>query len=331
MTYQSHIPASLHGLDQERFAQLSRHLGDVYRQEMAEQQVASASMGLFDRFYLPLAAALARAADGRQTPLIVGVNGAQGSGKSTICRLLQKLLTTGFDLQVATFSIDDLYLTREERLALSRNVHPLLATRGVPGTHDVALGLHLLDGLEDRTPGRIVTIPTFDKARDDRAPRSCWRSVTTPVDLVLFEGWCVGARPQPAAALARAVNDLERREDAQGAWRRYVNQRLQHDYSQLFARIDLLIMLEIPDMACVHAWRGLQEQRLAALKKPEEQGFVMDDAALKRFIMHYERLTQHMLEEMPWRADLVLRLGDDHQIAGFRCNMSPDIKIDNRA
>ncbi len=320
MTCLERFPEHLHGLGQDRLAQLSRQLLGVYREEMARQQIEGPAEATFERVYLPLAAIMAKASSGRKAPLVVGVNGAQGSGKTTLCRLLTRLLETGFGLQVASFSIDDLYLTREERLELSRSVHTLLATRGVPGTHDVSLGLHLLDSLSDRTPGREVAIPAFDKGRDDRAPMGAWRTVRTPIDLVLFEGWCVGARPQTEAELTQPVNALERLEDPRTIWRHYVNARLQQDYATLFARIDLLVMFEIPDMKCVHAWRGLQESKLAAQSKDEDKPFIMDEAALERFIMHYERLTRSMLAEMPRRADLVLRLDEHHQLSGVRCN-----------
>ena len=322
MTDQDLFPASLHGLTQEQLAHLSAKLVDAFQQEMALQQIDTDSIELFEQIYLPLTATLAKAAADSPAPLVIGINGAQGSGKTTLCRLLKRLLHDGFGLRAAEFSIDDLYLTRAERLDLSRTAHPLLATRGVPGTHDVALGLQLLEELKGGEAGRTVAIPVFDKARDDRAPRSAWRRVQTPIDLVLFEGWCVGAIPQLEKDLPVPVNILERDEDPQATWRRYVNHQLQTDYARLFTRIDLLIMLAIPDMACVYAWRGLQERKLAAGRSHEGQNLIMDQAALERFIMHYERLTRSTLEEMPRRADLVLHLDKDHHLAGVRSNLA---------
>lgn len=318
MTYLESFPDSLHGLSKPRLEQLSQRLDETFRAVMTQQQIDGDQDALLEGIYLPLSATLAKAAANRSSPLVVGINGAQGSGKTTLCSVLQRLLEDGFGLRVAGFSIDDLYLTCAERLELGRTVHPLLATRGVPGTHDIALGQHLLDELTGGSSGRTVAIPAFDKTRDDRAPRSEWRSVQTPIDLVLFEGWCVGAAPQPQATLAKPVNVLEHDEDPQGIWRQYVNDRLQDDYTRLFARIDLLIMLEIPDMACVQVWRGLQERKLAARSAPKDRPCIMDEAALKRFIMHYERLTRSILAEMPGRADLTLRLDEDHRLAGVR-------------
>jgi D-glycerate 3-kinase len=240
-----------------------------------------------------------------ERPRLIGINGAQGSGKTTLCKFLETLLVE-HNLRTVTLSLDDLYLTHAERQDLARHTHPLFATRGVPGTHDVALGEAILD---DLLAGRTAALPRFDKAVDDRA--TVRRMIEPPIDVVLLEGWCLGAVPQPAAALETPVNELERYEDAAGDWRREVNRRLATDYAALFARIDLLVMLKIEGFEAVRANRALQEQKLAA-SNPEGAA-IMDDAALDRFLMHYERLTRWMLEEMPGRADLVIEIGPDQR------------------
>ncbi|HEY6815099.1 MAG TPA: kinase, partial [Croceibacterium sp.] len=210
------------------------------------------------------------------------------------------------NLRSVTLSLDDLYLTQEERQAMAEREHHLFATRGVPGTHDVALGEAILD---DLLAGRTAALPRFDKAADDRV--AVRRLVDPKIDVVLFEGWCVGAAPQPAAALREPANALERDEDGSGAWRREVNRRLATDYAELFGRIDLLVMLAIGDFASVRANRALQEQKLAA-RNPAGTA-IMDGAALDRFLMHYERLTRWMLEELPGRADVVIPIGLDQR------------------
>jgi D-glycerate 3-kinase len=261
--------------------------------------------GVVEQHWRPLADRIGDMWFDDQRPVLIGINGAQGSGKTTLCRFLETLLIE-HNLRTVTLSLDDLYLTRAERLALAAEEHPLFATRGVPVTHDVALGDAILD---DLLRGRTAALPRFDKAVDDRA--QVRRMVEPPIDVVLFEGWCVGAVPQPAEALREPVNALERDEDADGAWRREVNRRLATDYAGLFARIDLQVMLEIGDLASVRANRLLQEQKLAA-SNPEGTA-IMDEAALDRFLMHYERLTRWMLEEMPARADVVIPLGADQR------------------
>ena len=159
-------------------------------------------------------------------------------------------------------------------------------------------------------------MPRFDKAEDTRASADTWPRLASPVDVILFEGWCVGARPQDEAALAQPVNELERDEDADGAWRAYVNERLATDYAVLFGRIDILAMLQAPSFDAVFGWRSLQERKLA--DKVRREGVagarVMDDQQIQRFLMFYQRLTEWILEEMPGRADILMPIDEDHRI-----------------
>jgi D-glycerate 3-kinase len=263
---------------------------------------------LAERLHRPLAARIAGwTAEGR-APLVVGICGPQGSGKSTLVALVERLLAAR-GLKVATLSIDDLYLTRAERARLAREVHPLLATRGVPGTHDPALGLAVLEALGRRG---TTAPPRFDKAIDDRAPKATWPRVEGPVDVILLEGWCVGARPQPVSRLGAPVNALERVEDPDGTWRGFANAALAGPYAPLFARLDRLVLLTAPDFAVVRAWRGQQEarlrQRLAA--EGRDPSLAMDEAALDRFVAHYERLTRWIAEDLPGAADVVIALDE---------------------
>ena len=255
-----------------------------------------------EQFWQPLATALARRAASRK-PLIVGINGAQGSGKSTVCRFLEVLLATR-GLRTVTLGLDEIYLTRAEREQLACEVHPLFATRGVPGTHAVGLGLGII---EDVLAGRAFTLPRFDKARDDRAEQGT--VITGPVDVLLFEGWCVGAVPQAVEALADPVNALEADEDAGGLWRGIVNRHLAADYARLFGLLDLLVMLKVESFDLVLANRRRQEEKLRA-RQPDAPG-LLDEAGLIRFISHYERLTRWMLAEMPGRADILFEIGPD--------------------
>ncbi|MEQ1440301.1 hypothetical protein AAG565_13155 [Fontimonas sp. SYSU GA230001] len=264
----------------------------------------------------PLARWIAGQRDATDACPVIGINGAQGTGKSTLAGLLQDFLDL-LGLRTALLSLDDLYLTRAARLQLAERVHPLLATRGVPGTHDVDLGVTLLERLRSLRRGAALDLPRFDKARDDRAEPSAWRRVEGPIDLVLFEGWCVGTPPQDAAALVRPVNALEAGEDADARWRYWVNERLANEYRRLFAPIARLIFLRAPDFACVFAWRRQQEEdngRIAGVADSP----LRDAAALQRFIAHYERLTRHALDVLPQRADVVIDLDADHRIAAVR-------------
>lgn len=257
-----------------------------------------------------LRAAIGEAVDRRlgsigHRPLILGLCGAQGSGKSTIAAALARRWT-GEGRRVAVLSIDDLYLTKAERAGLARSVHPLFATRGPPGTHDIALGLDVLDRLAQ---GEAAPLPRFDKAADDRLPREAWDRAPANTDILILEGWCVGAQPQPDAALVEPVNRLEREEDQEGVWRRHANDALAGDYQQLFGRLDLLVLLAAPDFAVVERWRTEQEVAARASGKGGMRG-----AAIGRFVQHYERLTRDILATMPGYADLVIRLDGDRGV-----------------
>ncbi len=320
MTYLKTFPAAKSRLSAAQSQSIAEQVRHRFQENLKQLDINPNLSSQLADIYVPLASSLADRAKQQQGPLIVGVNGAQGSGKSTLCTLLETILLEGFELKAASFSIDDLYYTRAERKILAEQIHPLLATRGVPGTHDVGLGLSLLDQLTVQEAGHQVAIPSFDKAIDDRAPAEKWPVASTPLDLILFEGWCVGAKPQDESALTLAVNALEANEDQDGIWRTYVNRKLQDEYAELFGRLDLLIMLKIPAMECVLEWRSLQERKLAAQREKTRATHIMSPAELDRFIMHYERLTRHMLNEMPEEADIVLRLDRGHKIDGVRFN-----------
>jgi D-glycerate 3-kinase len=235
---------------------------------------------------------------------VVGIGGAQGTGKSTLAGLLVRAIQlTG--RSAAGCSLDDFYLSHQTRAQLAQTVHPLLATRGVPGTHDVQLALQTLAGLTGEGSTRV---PVFDKANDDPLPQSAWKVVAGPVSQVVFEGWCLGASAQPRERLREPVNPLEAQEDSDAVWRRYVNDALAAGYQALWNRVDFLVYLQAPDFEAVARWRTQQEQQLP-------RGRRMGSAALARFLAHYERLTLWMLETMPGRADLVVELDVDHTIA----------------
>ena len=239
-------------------------------------------------------------------PLLVGVNGAQGTGKTTLCKFLRELLEP--EIATVTLALDDFYLEHAARQRLAEQVHPLLATRGVPGTHDITL---LQTTLEQLLAGTAASWPRFDKAADDRLPEAVWPRSEAPVALVLLEGWCIGCPPQPQALLEQPVNRLEAGEDGDGRWRRHVNAVLADQYAQVFAGLQRLIVLQAPSLAAVRRWRALQERKLAQ----REPGRTMDRARLHRFLQHYERLTNWCLAELPKRADYLLRLDERHQVA----------------
>lgn len=260
------------------------------------------------QIYAPLARAIVQRQAGARG-FLVGIVGPQGSGKSTGTAVLRLLLEDA-GLRVASFSLDDLYLTRRERLALASTVHPLLRTRGPPGTHDVEMGVELIARL---VAGESVALPAFDKSADDRRPRSEWQEFEGPADVVLFEGWCVGARPQDEAELSQPVNALEREQDPDGTWRRYVNRSLQA-YQAMFSSLGMLIQMRAPDFDRVLRWRREQE---AKLRSATGGRHVMTDLEVANFIQHYERVSRHIDREMPSRADVVIDLGEHRELVGM--------------
>ncbi len=286
---------------------------------------------MFEAIYVPLAAWIVCRQRRQGGPLVVGLNGAQGAGKSTLFTLLEIALSEGFGLRVVGLSIDDLYKTRAERERLAAEVHPLLQTRGVPGSHDVELGIDLLHALKRGEHDTATRIPVFDKSIDDRCPASVWREWSGGADVVVLEGWCVGACAQSDARLLAPINALEEVEDPDGVWRRYVNAQLEGPYAELFSLVDVMLMLRVPSMEAVYEWRSLQEKKLAQrmqylldTRASQEPLRIMGEAEIQRFIQHYERLTRAMLEAMPARADVVLQLNDNHKICDIRINRPLD-------
>lgn len=287
-------------------------------------------IGLVDMLksiYVPLVAWLVWRKKQQDTPLVVGLNGAQGAGKSTLFNLIEVIMTEAFNLNVVGFSIDDLYKTYAQRIELANLIHPLLQTRGVPGTHDVELGISIINSLKNSQQGEVTRIPIFDKSIDDRCPETSWQEWSGKADIIILEGWCVGAKPQPDYMLKSPINKLELEEDPKGIWRTQVNNKLASTYQTLFEQLEVLIMLKVPSMERVFQWRSLQERKLAERVKyiydtqqPTEHLRIMNDSQIQRFIQHYERLTCYMLEEMPSRADITLCLNDNHKICQIDVN-----------
>jgi len=306
-------PQALTRLSSAEYQQLAKRWQNYWVGEASLSRLPDSLLQLSITVYLPLAVWLLAAK--KQAPLVVGVNGAQGSGKSTLVTILLAMYRCLFAKHAVGFSIDDLYLTQAERQQLAQDVHPLLITRGVPGTHDCQLGMAILQHLIQASDQERTKIPVFNKAQDERAAEAEWQVVQGKPDIIFLEGWCVGARPQQQTALKTPVNALEALEDSEGAWRKFVNERLQQEYQQLFAMLDMQVMLKVPDFSCVYRWRMQQEEDLKYMNRGKAQHGIMDESQIKRFVMHYQRITESNLTEMPGRADVVLHLNQEHNVA----------------
>lgn len=249
-----------------------------------------------------------------QQPQIIGVQGCQGSGKTTICKFIKCYLEHQYSKRVEVCSIDDFYLTKDERRALAARTHPLLATRGVPGTHDTSL---IRDTFEKFRHSDCKHVPTFNKKSDDRYPQDQWAMWQENPQVLIFEGWCVGMSPQSNEALVTPINKLEQSDDSGGQWRQYVNNALNNEYQDIFASMDSLLVLQAPSFDCVYEWRLKQEQQMIQGMSQSEldNSAAMNPEQIKRFISHYQRLTEHGFKTLAKVADATLRLNTDHSFA----------------
>tara|TARA_R110002153_G_scaffold99102_7_gene234427 strand:+ start:3235 stop:4116 length:882 start_codon:yes stop_codon:yes gene_type:complete len=262
-------------------------------------------------YFIPLAEEIKAHQTSAKTTYFVGINGSQGSGKSTLSEFLKAYLCETYAMNVVVMSLDDFYFSRIERQIIAGDVHPLFATRGVPGTHNMSLAKSVLHDLKAQKP---TTIPRFNKATDDPHPSSSWTKVSSAADVVIFEGWCWGLEPQTYEQLKQPVNTFEATEDLNGAWRNHANLQLSLYYQPLYRLMDKWIMLKAPSFADVYAWRLEQEQKLRDVTDDLDKSGIMNEQQVLRFIQHYQRLTEHALKTMPDSCDHLFKLNSGREI-----------------
>ena len=273
-------------------------------------------IGQLKNFYIPISQMIYENYTKNNKTQVIGLSGGQGSGKSTISNILKILLKENFSLETVIFSIDDFYKTLKEREIMSKNISPLFLTRGVPGTHDTKMLYKCIQALKNSRFKKIL-IPKFNKAIDDRLPKNKWLKVNKKPNIVIFEGWCVGAEPQKNKDLFIPINELEKYDDHKKIWRNKVNQELKKNYKKIFKLINKIIFLRVPSFKHVFEWRLLQEKKLRITSKGKK---TMSDKKIKKFIMFYERLTKHMLKTLNHKADSVIKIDNEHKLKSIKFN-----------
>jgi len=260
--------------------------------------------------YIPMSFWIENKYKNKGKTLFLGFSGGQGSGKTTVANILKIILKKYFKRKIYVSSIDDFYKTLDDRNKMSEKIHPLFKTRGVPGTHDISLIKNFFSIMKSKKFKKI-RLPKFAKAMDDRLKKRHWFNVKQKPEIVILEGWCVGAKPQSNHIIKRPINILEKYEDQNLIWRKYVNEKLKKEYKKLFALIDHFIFMKIPDFKMVFKWRLLQEKKLK--NKSYLTKKIMSYNEIKRFIMFYERITLQMMKDLSKSASLVMLLKKNHE------------------
>ncbi|MBQ77476.1 MAG: kinase [Cellvibrionales bacterium] len=269
---------------------------------ITEQKLTLKYLKMAEKWFSPLISSILSQLETKQhKPLIVGINGCQGSGKSTLARYLRTVLDSRHHIGAEVLSLDDFYLSRQQRQHLAKTVHPLLFTRGVPGTHDIVQLINVIKTIANHQD-QPIPLPSFNKALDD-VDTSTHRMSRTDARVIIIEGWCLGATAQTKSELLKPINELERNEDQQGIWRNYVNAQLQGDYRTLFELIECWVMLKAPSFNCVFDWRQEQENKLFDAANETQNTNVMNDKQLRHFIAHYQRITESCLKYLPQKVE----------------------------
>ena len=263
-------------------------------------------------FLIPVSQWISKKTNKKKT-LIIGLAGGQGSGKTTISSILTLILQEYFKLNVFKVSIDDFYKTRKDRKLLSKNKHPLLMTRGVPGTHDIDLMLKFFKKVKSKS-FKSLEVPKFNKAIDDRCKKNLWYKLKSKPDVVIFEGWCVGAKAQTNKQLKNPINSLERVYDQNIKWRSHVNNQLKTKYKILFKQLDGLLYLKAKNFNILRNWRLKQERKLWVQTKNKNNLKIMSSGDVINFMQTYQRITQQMFKDAIKSSSIIMNLNSNHQI-----------------
>ena len=291
-----------------------------YLKFLTSQEVTSEpfrdKLGQLKKFYLPISKIINDEHEKKNKTQVVGLTGGQGTGKSTISNILKIILKEAYNLETVIFSIDDFYKTLKDRKIMSKKISDLFLTRGVPGTHDTKILFQCIKKLKI-SKFKKINIPKFDKSIDDRVQKNKWLKVNKKPNIVIFEGWCVGATAQKNKDLNSPINKLEKHKDFKRVLRKKVNLELKMKYKRIFNLIDKLIFLKVPSFKYVFKWRLLQEKKLRVTSKGNK---TMNYEQIKNFVMYYERITKHMLKTLPKKADAVISIDEKHRLKSIKFN-----------
>ena len=261
--------------------------------------------------WLPLGMKIAAQHQESGKPFIQGILGAQGTGKTTMSHILG-LILQHLGYRTLSFSLDDLYKTYSDRLALMQQ-ESRLVWRGPPGTHDIHLGLSLLDQIhQSKSP---VIVPRFDKsAHGGAGDRTTSEIITNPIDIVLFEGWFVGVKPIPPQALLTPPPPILTDADRQFA--SDMNNQLK-SYLPLWEKLDSLIVLYPTDYRYSLTWRKQAERQMITTGKSG-----MSEAQIEEFVHYFWRSLHPELFINPLiqssAVDFVIEINADHSFGKIR-------------
>ena len=293
--------------DEDEVKRLFNNSKEILFHLAEEMKIENLSDEFLSEIVLPMSLYLNHRFPKRSKPYFICFTGGQGSGKTTLSFFIQKVLNKILERPSMGFSIDDIYKSPEERKYLAETVHPLCYVRGVPGTHDIDMGLDLINKLTQAKSHTETKIPIFCKPEDRHYPKEEWPIYQGKPDFIFFDAWCGGARPLPEEDWQPPLNVLEAEEDPDGIWSKWSNKELSKDYQDLFSLFDLQVMIKVPSMDFVYESRWIQEQTLAkTVTDPKLKAKIMSKDEVYRFVMHYERLTHYILDKLPDLSDIVL-------------------------
>ncbi len=239
--------------------------------------------------------------------------GSQGIGKSSFINIISKTIEKFYDKKILFLSLDNYYLSKKQRLVLSKEKHNLLMTRGVPGTHNIE---KLLKNIKKFDQGKYpITIPLFDKLIDDQSKSK--KIIKTKCDILFLEGWCCGSKEIPKKILYKNINNLEKIDDPKNQWRNFYNYKLKTEYKMLFKLFDELIFLKTSSFDNVYKWRLKQEKTNKSKNRKSKR---MSANEIKLFVQHYEKITKWMMKDLNKKAQIVIKFEKNHKISSIKFN-----------